>query len=175
MRAVIQRVSAASVAVSGKQVAKIGPGLCVLVGVSSADTASEAAWLAKKLLSTRLWPDAETGKPWSVSLTDDPAKSCLLVSQFTLHGSVRRGTRPDFGKAMPGPAAQALFDGLVGRVREGLGDGRVQIGVFGAMMEVRKARRSRPARVRLVVALIHFLTLSLRPLRSPSPTTAPSP
>ena len=137
MRAVIQRVSIASVAVGGKQVAKIGPGLVVLVGVGSADSTSEADWLAKKLLSTRLWPDAETGKPWSVSLTDDPAKACLLVSQFTLHGSVRRGTRPDFGKAMPGPAARALFDGLLGRVREGLGDGRVQTGVFGAMMEVK--------------------------------------
>jgi len=150
MRAVIQRVSTASVGVAGKKVAAIGPGLLVLVGVAAADTPTEAEWLARKLVATRLWPDPGTGRPWSVSLGDDPAKACLLVSQFTLHGSVRRGTRPDFGKAMPGPAAQALFDGLVRRVREGLeaeqqpavedGQGRVQTGVFGAMMEVRRKR-----------------------------------
>ena len=148
MRAVIQRVTSAAVDVGGARVGAIGPGLLVLVGVAEGDTPKEADWLARKVLGTHLWPDPATGKPWSVAVGGDPAKAVLLVSQFTLCGSVRRGTRPDYGKAMPGPAAQALFDGVVARVRAGVGDEperRVATGVFGAMMEVR--RRLRGGRV----------------------------
>lgn len=136
MRAVIQRVSSAAVDVGGARAGSIGKGLLVLVGVADGDSPKEVDWLSRKLVSTRLWPDPATEKPWSVSLGDDATKSILLVSQFTLHGSVRRGTRPDFGKAMPGGAAKVLFDDLVEKVRAEVGPDRVATGVFGAMMEV---------------------------------------
>lgn len=103
-----------------------------------------AHYIGSKILGTRLWPGPPPAdpsappRPWAVALADDPGKAVLLVSQFTLLGSVRRGTKPDFGRAARPEPAAALFDGLVDRVRVALsGDpARVQTGVFGAMMEV---------------------------------------
>jgi len=150
MRAVIQRVTSAAVDVGGARVGSIGPGVLVLVGCADGDTAKEVDWLSRKILSTRVWPDPATGKPWSVSVANDASKSVLLVSQFTLFGSVRKGTRPDFGGAMPGPAAQALFDGLVERVKATVEpESRVATGVFGAMMEVSEEGRLMRLRGRL--------------------------
>jgi D-aminoacyl-tRNA deacylase len=102
-----------------------------------------ALYIGSKILNTRLWPGPPPAdpsappRPWAVALADDPAKSVLLVSQFTLLGSVRRGTKPDFGRAARPEPAAALFESLVDRVRVAVQDpGRVQTGVFGAMMQV---------------------------------------
>lgn len=108
------------------------------------NTQTTALYIGSKILNTRLWPGAPPSdpsappKPWSIALADDPGKAVLLVSQFTLLGSVRRGTKPDFGRAARPEPAAALFDGLTDRVRIALsGDpARVQTGVFGAMMQV---------------------------------------
>ncbi|GHG30996.1 D-aminoacyl-tRNA deacylase [Streptomyces zaomyceticus] len=127
MRAVVQRVDGASVVVAGETVGEItGEGLCVLVGVTHDDTPEKAAQLARKL--------------WSVRVLDDE-KSCsdvnaplLVISQFTLYGDARKGRRPTWNAAAPGPVAEPLVDEVVRRLRE-LG-AHVETGRFGADMRV---------------------------------------
>ncbi|MCB8907855.1 MULTISPECIES: D-aminoacyl-tRNA deacylase [unclassified Streptomyces] len=127
MRAVVQRVDGASVVVAGETVGEItGEGLCVLVGVTHDDTPEKAAQLARKL--------------WSVRVLDDE-KSCsdvnaplLVISQFTLYGDARKGRRPTWNAAAPGPVAEPLVDEVVTRLRE-LG-AHVETGRFGADMRV---------------------------------------
>ncbi|MFE5730378.1 MULTISPECIES: D-aminoacyl-tRNA deacylase [unclassified Streptomyces] len=127
MRAVVQRVDGASVVVAGETVGEIkGEGLCVLVGVTHDDTPEKAARLA--------------GKLWSVRVLDDE-KSCsdvnaplLVISQFTLYGDARKGRRPTWNAAAPGPVAEPLVDEVVRRLRE-LG-AHVETGRFGADMRV---------------------------------------
>ncbi|MYS22617.1 D-tyrosyl-tRNA(Tyr) deacylase [Streptomyces sp. DvalAA-14] len=127
MRAVAQRVSEAEVVVDGRTVGAIqGPGLCVLVGVTHDDTAQKAAALARKLWSLRILPDER-----SCSDIDGPL---LVISQFTLYGDARKGRRPTWNAAAPGPVAEPLVDEVVARLRE-LG-ATVETGVFGADMKV---------------------------------------
>ena len=143
MRAVIQRVASASVEVDGKTISSIGRGLLVLVGVAPGDGAADVDWLARKLLAARLFPDA-AGTPWSASVTDaapaapgePPGVELLLVSQFTLHATLRKGTRPDFSGAAPPSDARGIYASLVDRVRAAYEPARVRDGVFGAMMRV---------------------------------------
>jgi D-tyrosyl-tRNA(Tyr) deacylase len=125
MRAVVQRASSASVAVDGAVVASIGPGLLVLVGVTHDDDAATADRLADKIRALRLFPDAE-GR-MNEPLGD---REVLVVSQFTLYGDARRGTRPSYVAAARPGHAEPLYE----RVADRLG---AQRGVFGAMMEVR--------------------------------------
>jgi D-tyrosyl-tRNA(Tyr) deacylase len=135
MRALLQRVSRASVEVEGATVGSIGSGLLVLVGVGKGDTSEDAAFIAKRVLDARLWPDATGGKQWSSSVREE-GRAVLLVSQFTLHASTAK-PKPSFHRSAPGPTAQALFDAVVAACRKELGtEGRVATGVFGAMMEV---------------------------------------
>ena len=124
MRALVQRVTQASVDVDGERVGEIGPGLLVLLGVTHDDTAAEADWIAAKIRALRAFPDAQ-------GRMNEPlgAREVLCVSQFTLYGDVRRGNRPSYVAAAPPELAEPLYD----RVCSLLG---AQRGVFGADMQV---------------------------------------
>lgn len=127
MRAVVQRVAEASVRVEGEIVGRIDePGLCVLVGVTHTDTQQTARRLAEKLWGLRVL-DAEKS-------CSDLGAPLLLVSQFTLYGDARKGRRPSWTAAAPGPVAEPLFDAVVEALRA-LG-ATVATGVFGAQMQV---------------------------------------
>nr|WSW60425.1 D-aminoacyl-tRNA deacylase [Streptomyces sp. NBC_00998] len=127
MRAVVQRVDGASVVVAGETVGEIvGEGLCVLVGVTHADTPEKAAQLARKLWSVRIL-EAEK----SCSDIDAPL---LVISQFTLYGDARKGRRPTWNAAAPGEVAEPLVDEVVRQLRA-LG-ATVETGRFGADMRV---------------------------------------
>ena len=131
MKIVLQRVREAWVAVDGRQVGRIGRGVCLLVGVEKGDTPADAAYLARKAVELRIFPDAE-GK-MNLDLAEAGGE-VLAVSQFTLAASVRKGRRPSFdGAADPVPAA-VLFDEFVRLVREA--GFKVETGVFQAVMEV---------------------------------------
>jgi D-tyrosyl-tRNA(Tyr) deacylase len=125
MRALVQRVSSAGVTVDGETVAAIGPGLLVLLGVTHEDDAVTADRLAEKLLKLRVFPDA--GGRMNEPL--GPDRQVLCISQFTLYGDARKGTRPSYVAAAPADVAEPLYD----RVCDALGARR---GVFGAHMEV---------------------------------------
>jgi len=126
VRALVQRVSDASVTVDGEQVARIGPGLLVLLGVGRGDGEAEADRIASKLLALRVFED-DAGK-MNLSVRDIGGE-ILCVSQFTLYGDTRRGNRPSFVDAAPPEEAEALYE----RVRSALG---AKGGVFGARMAV---------------------------------------
>jgi D-tyrosyl-tRNA(Tyr) deacylase len=126
MRALVQRVSEASVMVDGREVSSIGPGLLVLLGVRRGDTEAEADRIAAKLLALRVFEDADGKMNRSVQ---DAGGEILCVSQFTLYGDTRKGNRPSFVDAAPPEEAEPLYE----RVREALG---AKGGVFGARMAV---------------------------------------
>ena len=131
MRALIQRVSEASVAVDGDVVGDIGHGVVVLVGVTHGDTEEEARWLARKIAGLRIFEDPE-GR-MNVGLLDAGGEA-LVVSQFTLLGDCRKGRRPSFINAAGPDDANALYKRFVGLVRQkGIS---VQTGQFQAMMAV---------------------------------------
>ncbi len=126
MRAVVQRVSEASVSVNEDAVAAIGPGLLVLLGVARGDTGRQAEQMVHKLLALRIFEDGEGRMNRSLS---EAAGEILCISQFTLLGDTRKGNRPSFAAAAPAEEAEALYE----RVRDGLG---ARGGRFGAHMEV---------------------------------------
>ncbi len=126
MRAVVQRVGEASVRVDGEQVAAIGPGLLVLLGVHRGDTPEQADRIARKLLALRIFEGEQGRMNRSVS---DAGGAVLCVSQFTLYGDTRKGNRPSFVEAAPPQDAEPLYE----RVRAALG---ALGGRFGAHMEV---------------------------------------
>lgn len=131
MRAVVQRVSEASVVVDGQVVGAIGRGLLVLLGVAHADGEAEATWLARKIAGMRIFED-EAGK-FNLALAD-VGGAVLLVSQFTLYGDARRGRRPGFSEAARPEHAEPLCDRFAVLLRE---EGvAVATGVFGAQMAV---------------------------------------
>ena len=125
MRALVQRVSRAAVRVDGEVVGAIGPGLLVLLGVTHGDGEREAIRIAEKLRALRIFPDADGRMNEPLG----PDREVLCVSQFTLYGDARKGTRPSYVAAASPEVAQPLYE----RVCELLGARR---GVFGAMMEV---------------------------------------
>lgn len=131
MRAVVQRVSAASVTVEGRKVGSIGPGLLVLLGVARGDTEKDGEYLAEKLAGLRIFEDEEEKMNRSVAQIGG---SILLVSQFTLYGDVRHGRRPSFTQAAPPEEADRLYEDLAQKLRDkGL---TVETGQFQAHMEV---------------------------------------
>ena len=132
MRAVIQRVSRASVTVDGAITGQIDQGLMVLLGVGPDDTEADGAWLAAKLANLRIFSD-EAGK-MNLSLIDIGG-GALVVSQFTLYGDCRRGRRPSFVGAAPPDRAEPLYERFCEQLAaEGVK--QVGRGVFGAMMDV---------------------------------------
>jgi len=126
VRALVQRVSEASVTAGGEEVARIGRGLVVLLGIRRGDTDAEADRLAAKLLALRVFEDGDGRMNLSVR---DAGGELLCVSQFTLYGDTRKGNRPSFVDAAPPEEAEPLYE----RVRDALG---AEGGVFGARMAV---------------------------------------
>ena len=126
MRALVQRVGEAAVSVDGAEVARIGPGLLVLLGIRRGDTGAQADRLALKLLALRIFEDDEGRMNRSVA---DTGGDVLCVSQFTLYGDARKGNRPSFVDAAPPEEAEPLYE----QVRAALG---AQGGIFGARMQV---------------------------------------
>jgi len=131
MRAVVQRVTRASVTVDSKIIGEIGNGLVVLLGVARDDTKLDAAYLAEKIVALRIFDDDE-GK-MNLSLTDRNG-GLLIVSQFTLYGDVRRGLRPSWIDTAAPAVAEPLYDFFVRQARTMIGD--VATGSFRAMMQV---------------------------------------
>lgn len=130
MRALIQRSQQASVTIAGEVVATISHGLVVLMGVEHEDTAEDAEWLAGKISQMRIFPDAEGKMNLSVKETGG---SVLVVSQFTLHSSTKKGNRPGFTRAARPEVAIPLYEEFLALLRLEV---PVQCGVFGADMQV---------------------------------------
>jgi len=127
MRAVVQRVLSASVSVGGEVVGSIeGPGLLAYVGVTHTDGPGEVAWMARKLWELRLLREERSAS--------ELAAPVLVVSQFTLYGDARKGRRPTWQAAAPGPVAEPVYEALCSQL-ERLG-AHVERGVFGADMRV---------------------------------------
>lgn len=129
MRGILQRVTHASVSVDGEVIGECpGPGALVLVGVTHEDTLDQAKTLARKIAELRIFED-------ETSIQDRAEEAgVLVVSQFTLYGDVRKGRRPSWSKAAPGPVAEPLVDAVVEELRtRGI---HVETGRFGAMMSV---------------------------------------
>lgn len=144
MRAVIQRVSSASVSVGERVSGAIGRGLLVFVGIEEADTGADGEWLADKLARLRIFDDAD-GR-MNLSLHDlaaaegsptpsGPRPLILVVSQFTLHASTAKGTRPSFNAAARPETARPLYEQFAAQLAGALGR-PVATGEFGAMMQV---------------------------------------
>jgi D-tyrosyl-tRNA(Tyr) deacylase len=132
MRAVVQRVTRASVVVEGQTVGAIGRGLMILLGVAHGDGEEQARWLAQKIAGLRIFEDDE-GK-MNLSLLD-VGGSALVVSQFTLYADSRKGRRPSFTDAARPEVAEPLCDRFASLLREE-GVAQVETGVFGAYMQV---------------------------------------
>lgn len=131
MRAVIQRVTRASVTVEGEVVGEIGKGLVVLLGVASDDTEQDVKYLVEKIAALRIFADANGRMDLSVK---DICGGMLVVSQFTLYGDVRRGLRPSWSEAAPPEIAEPLYDAFVAGAKKHVG--HVATGSFRRMMEV---------------------------------------
>ncbi|MDT7856317.1 D-aminoacyl-tRNA deacylase [Rubrivirga sp. S365] len=132
MIALVQRVSSASVRVGGEVVGEVGRGLLVLLGVVVGDTAAEGDWLADKMARLRVFPDDDGRMNRSLM---DVGGGALVVSQFTLAGDARKGTRPSYTRAAPPDIAEPLYEAFCDELSGHLG-GAVGRGVFGAQMEV---------------------------------------
>jgi D-tyrosyl-tRNA(Tyr) deacylase len=131
MRAVLQRVTRASVRVGGETVGEIGPGLLVLLGVARDDGEADALYLVEKVLNLRVFED--DGGRMNLSLAE-AGGALLAVSQFTLYGDARKGRRPSWFDAAPPELARPLYDFFVAEARAR--GARVETGSFQAMMEV---------------------------------------
>ena len=132
MKAVIQRVSKASVEVNNKCIAHITTGLLVLVGIEDADNQEDINWLTSKIANLRIFPDANDIMNLSVK---DIEGEIIVVSQFTLHASTKKGNRPSYIKASKPETAIPLYESFVKQMEVEVGK-KVQTGQFGADMQV---------------------------------------
>lgn len=132
MRAVIQRVTEASVTIEGKVNGKIQNGLLVLVGIEDADTVEDVNWLSSKIVNLRIFNDEQGVMNCSVK---EIAGNILLISQFTLQASTKKGNRPSYIKASKPPHAVPLYEQMIARLETDLGK-KIQTGIFGADMKV---------------------------------------
>jgi len=132
MRVVIQRVLEASVEVDEKVVGSINNGLLVLLGIEDADTEEDIHWLSNKIVGLRLFDDAEGVMNLSVK---DIEGDILLISQFTLMASTKKGNRPSYIKASKPPVAVPLYEQMIATLSTDLGK-KIQTGIFGADMKV---------------------------------------
>ncbi|EIW84761.1 hypothetical protein CONPUDRAFT_97118 [Coniophora puteana RWD-64-598 SS2] len=134
MRAVVQRVASASVAVDGETISKISKGLMVLVGIGTDDTPADVESLSNKILGLRVFSDS-AGAMWKASVRDIGGE-VLCVSQFTLMANTAKGNKPDFHRAMGSEASRALYAVFLEKMRSSYDPSKIQDGRFGAMMDV---------------------------------------
>ena len=132
MRVVVQRVSSARVVVSDRITGQVGRGLLILLGIEQDDTEADGQWLAEKIAKLRIFPDEGGQMNRSVAEVGGDA---LVVSQFTLHASTQKGTRPSFNRAARPEVAVPLYERFIAQLSTVLGR-PVQTGVFGAHMDV---------------------------------------
>ncbi|MDO6605239.1 D-aminoacyl-tRNA deacylase [Arenibacter palladensis] len=132
MRATIQRVTTASVTVEGKVISKISNGLLIFLGIEDADTADDIKWLSNKIVNLRIFNDEEG--VMNLSLLQEEGEA-LVISQFTLHASTKKGNRPSYIKAAKPETAIPLYESFVAQLEKDLGN-KVGTGVFGADMKV---------------------------------------
>lgn len=133
MRAVIQRVSEASVTVDGNITASIKAGLLVLLGIEDADTSEDIVWLSSKIANLRIFNDADG--VMNISLRDIDGE-ILLVSQFTLHAATKKGNRPSYIRASKPNIAIPLYEQMIIQLEKDLNK-KIQTGIFGADMKVK--------------------------------------
>ena len=132
MRAVIQRVKGCKVDIAGQTVGSIDSGVLILLGVEAADTAEDIEWLAGKISRLRIFDD-ENGV-MNLDITQ-AAGLALVVSQFTLYASTKKGNRPSYIRSAPEPISRPLYEQFVARLEQMLGT-KVETGQFGADMQV---------------------------------------
>jgi D-aminoacyl-tRNA deacylase len=132
MKAILQRVSTASVSIDGKIKGQIQQGLLILVGIENADTEEDIIWLSNKIVNLRIFNDNQHVMNFSVK---DIHGDILLVSQFTLHASTKKGNRPSYIKAAKAEVAIPLYEQLIQRLTADLGK-TIKTGEFGADMHV---------------------------------------
>jgi D-tyrosyl-tRNA(Tyr) deacylase len=132
MRAVIQRVTQASVIVEEKITGSIKKGLLVLLGIEDADNDEDINWLSSKIINLRIFGDANGVMNVNVK---DIEGNILLVSQFTLHASTKKGNRPSYIKASKPEIAIPLYEKMIARLEHDIGK-KIQTGIFGAMMKI---------------------------------------
>lgn len=132
MKAIIQRTSQASVTISGKIKSEIGIGYLILLGVETADTKEDGQWLAAKIANIRIFSDENDLMNLSI---DEVSGDIIVVSQFTLHASTKKGNRPSYIKAARPEQANPLYELFVSEL-QGLIKGKVLTGEFGADMKV---------------------------------------
>ncbi|HPI91652.1 MAG TPA: D-aminoacyl-tRNA deacylase [Deltaproteobacteria bacterium] len=132
MRAVIQRVTGAAVAVDGAEISRIGTGLCCLIGIEADDGDDDFDYIARKIVGLRIFDDPEGVMNRDIG---EALGDLLLISQFTLLGDARKGRRPSYSRAEGPETARKKFDDFVARVK-GVFGGRVETGKFQATMEV---------------------------------------
>ena len=132
MRVILQRVKEASVTVEGEVISKINQGLLLLLGVEAADTQDDIDWLCRKIAGMRIFSDENQAMNYSVKDVDG---DILVVSQFTLHASTKKGNRPSFVKAAKPDFANELYENFTLTLEKEIGK-PIQTGVFGAMMDV---------------------------------------
>ncbi|XP_073484072.1 D-aminoacyl-tRNA deacylase 1 isoform X3 [Aquarana catesbeiana] len=133
MRAIIQRVTQASVTVGEEQVSSIGRGICVLLGISVEDTQKDIDYMVRKILNLRIFAD-DSGKHWSKSVMDKQYE-VLCVSQFTLQ-CVLKGNKPDYHMAMPSENAEPFYKDFLEQMRKAYKPELIKDGKFGAYMQV---------------------------------------
>jgi D-tyrosyl-tRNA(Tyr) deacylase len=132
MRAVLQRVSEASVKVDGKLTGEIKNGILALVGIEDADNYEDIAWLSNKIVNLRIFNDDEGIMNLSIK---DTGGDILIVSQFTLHASIKKGNRPSYIKASKAGYAIPIYEKMTERLEQDLGK-KIAAGIFGADMKV---------------------------------------
>ncbi len=132
MRAVIQRVTKASVTIDGTICGKIGDGLVVFIGIEDADIEEDINWLSNKIVNLRIFNDEEGIMNKSVL---EISGSILLISQFTLHANTKKGNRPSYIKASKPDVAIPLYEKLIAQLKTDLGK-EIQTGIFGADMKI---------------------------------------
>lgn len=134
MKALVQRVTCASVTVGEREVSAIGKGMCVLLGISRHDTQREAEWMATKLTNLRIFDNPKTGKPWDKSVVE-VGMEILCVSQFTLC-HVLKGNKPDFHNAMTAELSQQVYTDFLELLGSKYKPEAIKGGEFGAHMQV---------------------------------------
>jgi D-tyrosyl-tRNA(Tyr) deacylase len=132
LKAVLQRVSSASVTVEGNKTSSIEGGLLILLGIEDADEKEDIDWLSNKIVNLRIFDDADKVPNLSIK---DTGGDILLVSQFTLHASVKKGNRPSYIKAAKPPVAIPLYELFIEKLQSDLGK-KIGTGIFGADMKV---------------------------------------